>query len=49
MLYSPNIEPVSRSEDVTLDSIKSFDLSIDGFEVTVEVDPRPKKNQSDEA
>ena len=33
MLYSPKIEPISWPEDITLDFIKSFDLSLDGFEV----------------
>ena len=35
MLYSLKIEPVSWPEDVLLDSVKSFDLSLDGFEITV--------------
>ena len=36
MLYSPKIDPISWPEDITLDAIKSFDLSLDGFEVIVE-------------
>ena len=47
MLYSSKIEPISWPEDVTLDSVKSFDLSLDGFEIIVEADPRPTKNHSD--
>ena len=35
VLYSSKMEPISWHEDVTLDSIKSFDLSLDGFEVAV--------------
>ena len=41
MLYSLKIELISWPEDTTLDLIKSFDLSLDGFEVTVEADTRP--------
>ena len=38
MLYSPKIEPISWPEDITLDSIMSFDLSLDVFEVVVQAD-----------
>ena len=47
MLYSPKIEPISQLEDITLDSIKSFDLSLDGFEVIVEVNLQPTKNHNE--
>ena len=49
MLYSPKIGPSSQPEDVTLDSIESFHLSLDGFETTVKVDPWPTKNHGDGA
>ena len=42
MLYSSKIEPISWPEDVPLDFVKSFDLSLDGFEVTIEVETWPK-------
>ena len=48
MLYSPKIEPISWPEDVTLDSIKSFDLSLDGLEVTVEAETLPKPESINE-
>ena len=38
MLYSPKIEPISCPEDIILDFIKSFELLLDGLEVTVEAD-----------
>ena len=38
MLYSLKIEPISWPEDVPLDFVKSFDLPLDGFEATVEVE-----------
>ena len=41
MLYSTKIEPVSWPEDVQVDSVKSFDLSLDGFEITVAAETRP--------
>ena len=47
MLYSPKIKPISWPEDITLDSIKSFDLSLDGFEVIIEADAWPDKSDSD--
>ena len=34
-LYSPKIKPIPWLKDVTPDSIKSFNLSLDGFEVTI--------------
>ena len=42
ILYSSKIEPIAWSEDIPLDPVKSFDLSLDGFEVTVKVETRPK-------
>ena len=39
MLYSLKIEPISWPEDVALDSITSFDLLLERFEVVVEADP----------
>ena len=42
MLYSSKIEPIAWPEDILLDSIKSFDLSLDGFEVTIKAKTRPK-------
>ena len=47
MLYSSKIRHISWFEDVALNSVKPFDLSLDGLEITVEVDPRPTKNRSD--
>ena len=44
MLYSPKIESISWLEDIILDSIKSFDLSLDNFEVTVEANLWPRHN-----
>ena len=40
MLYSPKIEPIAWPEDVPLDSIKSFDLSLDRFEIIVKAETR---------
>ena len=47
MLYFPKIELISWPKGIKLDFIKSFDLSLDWFEVTVEVDPQPTKNHGD--
>ena len=49
MLYSPKIKPISWPEDVTLDSIKFFNLLLDGFEVIVEANLWLTKNHSDGA
>ena len=49
MLYSPKIEPISWPKDVTLDPIKSFDLSLYEFEVIVKVGPQPTKSHIDGA
>ena len=38
MLYSPKIEPISWPEDIILDYIRSFNFSLDGFQVIVEAD-----------
>ena len=46
MLYSPKLKPISWPEDITLDSIKSFDLSLDGFEVIIKADPWLNKSDS---
>ena len=48
MLYSPKIEPISWPEDVPLDFVKSFDLSLDGIEVIVEAETRPKPESINE-
>ena len=42
MVYSPKIEPITWPKDVPLDSVKSFDLSLVGFEITVKAETRPK-------
>lgn len=49
MLYSPKIEPISWPKDITIDYIKSFDMSMDRFEVVVQADPRPTENHNDGA
>ena len=49
MLYSPKIKLISWPKDVTLDFIKSFGLSLDGFEATIKTDPRPTKNHNNGA
>ena len=41
MLYSPKIEPITWPEDVQFDFVKSFDISLDGFETTVMAETRP--------
>ena len=38
ILYSSKIEPISWPEDVSINSIKSFDLSLDGFDITVKAE-----------
>ena len=38
MLYSPKIEPISWPKDIILDYIRSFNFSLDGFQVIVEAD-----------
>ena len=48
MLYSPKIELIAWLEDVPLDSVKSFDLSLDGFEIIVKVETRPKSESNNE-
>ena len=48
MLYSPKIEPISWPEDVPLDFVKSFDLSLDGIEVIVEAETQPKPESINE-
>ena len=47
MLYSPKIKPMSWLEDIALDSIKSFDLLLDKFEITVKANSRPNKSNRD--
>ena len=42
MLYSSKIELIAWPENVALDSVKSFDLSLDGFEIVVKVETQPK-------
>ena len=39
MLYFAKSEPIYWTKNVMLDSIKSFDLLLDGFEVIVKADP----------
>ena len=47
MLYTLKIEHIFLPKDITLDSIKSFDISLDGFEVVVQANLWLTENHND--